>query len=477
MMKKLLSILFLTFLSFHNIFAQQPDLVVIPDDPALSIRKPGEIYHGQSFVYNIGNAVANPSILKYYLSTNMTFDSSDILLGQDYTLGISPGQDSEDGAYLVIPPVKGGMYYMLYFTDADGVVSESNENNNIAAVSFEIQTPDLVAFETSVGIGTVSPGQSKNINYKIKNVGNIAIGPSTAKIYLSTNGSLSSDDVLIGTKTTSSLGINQIEIITNLSIVIPSSTSIGNYFILIEADANNDITEYNENNNIDSTLSSFFVDVLGEPDLTADPFNISITSLCNSCSFSLGTLGNKRHIISKDASSLSFQQIIIDNNGTATSGNAKINFYLSVDGVLDTASDFKFPTSVGISIIQPGSSAQASYTLFNTDFADFSFGNYFLIMKIDGDNQVSESNENNNIFNIPITYQQSNIVNKPLLNGLKNSLVGEPYNLYIYNFNGKFVDKVLVKDVNSENEVLKNLPEAIYILNSINGSRKVFFKR
>lgn len=475
MMKKLLLILFLTFLSFHNVFAQQPDLVVVPDDPALLIRKPGEIYHGQSFVHNIGNAVANPSILKYYLSTNTTFDSSDILLGLDYTYGLSPGGDCEDGGYLVIPAVKGGMYYMLYFTDADGVVSESNENNNIAAVSFEIQTPDLVTFEASVGTGTISPGESKNISYKIKNVGNIAIGSSTAKIYLSTDGSLSSEDVLIGTKTTSSLGINQIEIITNLSIAIPSSTSIGNYFILIRADANNDITESNENNNIDST-SSFFVDVLGKPDLTADPFNILITSLC-SCSSSLGALGNKRHIISKDASSLTFQQIIIDNNGSAASGNAKINFYLSVDGALDTAADFKFPTSAGISIIQPGSSRQASYTLFNTDFADFSFGNYFLIMKIDGDDQVSESNENNNIFNIPITYQQSNIVNKPLLSGLKNSLIGEPYNLYIYNFNGKFVDKVLVKDVNGENEVLKNLPEAIYILNSVKGSRKVFFKR
>ncbi len=222
----------------------------------------------------------------------------------------------------------------------------------------------------------------------------------------------------------------------------------------------------------------------GKPDLTSDKSNISIISECSSCPIALSLLGIKKHIISRNGGILSFQQIVVENDGTVASSNAKINYYLSVDGALSVG-DYKFPTSTNIPVIQSGSYTVFSHSIFGSDFDNLQpYGNYTLIMKIDGDNQVSESNENNNIFKIPITFRQS--INKPggpfkpiddLKRTFDDTLDKKFYNLYIYNFYGRLIDKVVIKNENDERESIRCLPNGLYILNSINGSRKVYVKK
>jgi len=218
------------------------------------------------------------------------------------------------------------------------------------------------------------------------------------------------------------------------------------------------------------------VDNNAKPDLTSNTNNIFITSECSSCPAALSSLGTKRHIISRNAGILAFNTIVVDNKGTAASTNAKINYYLSVNSTLD-ASDFKFSTSTSIPAIQAGSFKVLSHTIFGSDFLySQPFQNYTLIMKIDGDNQVSESNESNNIFKIPITYRQ-NISSRPRpkpIEDYKTAEVQEPYDLYIYNFYGQLIKKVKVKSTHDESESIRSLPNGLYILNSLNGSKKIY---
>lgn len=72
--------------------------------------------------------------------------------------------------------------------------------------------------------------------------------PSVA-YYLSTDCNLSSDDILLGSDV-SNIG-SDIPSATESSLVtIPNSTTVGSYYVLFIADANNDISESNENDNI-----------------------------------------------------------------------------------------------------------------------------------------------------------------------------------------------------------------------------------
>ena len=110
---------------------------------------------------------------------------------------------------------------------------------------------------------------------------------------------------------------------------------------------------------------------------------------------------------------------------------------------------------------------------------------YYFVTFINFDSKLDETTENDNIFSFPFNYStnSSNKIGKtkqPLSvykesNSSINNFI--PYDLYIYKFNGKLVDKVLIKSLNDEKEVLKNLPKSIYILNSVNGSRKVLIKQ
>lgn len=212
-------------------------------------------------------------------------------------------------------------------------------------------------------------------------------------------------------------------------------------------------------------------DSTSKPDLTADKSNIIIYSDCSSCPSQLSNLGSKRHLVYKQAGSINFQQMIIDNKGTAKSPNSKVNFYFSANSKYESNNDTKIG-SVSTPEINPNSYKVLSKTLFGNDFPSVSSGNYYILMIIDGDKNVDESDETNNTFSIPITLKQ-NVFGKPIdLNGL-NSFSHKPYSLYIYNFHGKLIKKVEVNDKGDEISSVKNLPNGMYILNSINGSRKI----
>ncbi|RNL83066.1 hypothetical protein ED312_15465 [Sinomicrobium pectinilyticum] len=145
----------------------------------------------------------------------------------------------------------------------------------------------------------------------------------------------------------------------------------------------------------------------GEADLVLDKSGTIISSECSSCPGPLSNLGSQRHIISRNAGILSFNLIIVDNQGSASAGSSKIGLYLSSDNKLDS-NDFKFSTTFSLSSINAGSSKDSSGSIFGSDF-DYNqaFGNYYLLLVLDVNKSIDESNEANNVTAIPIRYREN----------------------------------------------------------------------
>jgi subtilisin family serine protease len=95
-------------------------------------------------VANQGADVAGPSTTRFYLSTNTVLDASDVLLspGRD-VVQLAGGASSLGSTSVTIPSTTApGTYFLIAKTDADGVVAESAETNNVSAYrSIQVTSP------------------------------------------------------------------------------------------------------------------------------------------------------------------------------------------------------------------------------------------------------------------------------------------------------------------------------------------------
>lgn len=148
----------------------------------------------------------------------------------------------------------------------------------------------------------------------------------------------------------------------------------GKYHIFIVSDFNNTIDEYNENNNIISTSFEIYGD---DADLLIKNISYKTPEYTPGASIEA--------------------RVNVKNNGTSIAGSNYINYYLSLDKIIDS-DDYRLDQSV-VSQINPG---DTSYTISGFNLPQVDSGNYFLIAKIDGSNVVTESNEDNNISIQPI---------------------------------------------------------------------------
>ncbi|GEM_PF-6413163 len=98
-------------------------------------------------VHNTGSSGSGGSCtMRYYWSTNQTFESgTDILLGSD-GVGAIPAFDSEDeNASLTLPSnVSFGTYYLLAIVDTQNEICETDETDNLAATPIEIGAPPAI---------------------------------------------------------------------------------------------------------------------------------------------------------------------------------------------------------------------------------------------------------------------------------------------------------------------------------------------
>lgn len=357
-----------------------PDLIIQNQNVEPVTVEPGGSANASCEVLNQGTAGAGASNLKYYLSANSTFGSGDIELGSDTVGSLGSGQFSSQDQTLIIPSgTASGMWFVLFFADADLQVTESDENNNVSNFQIYVQlnTPDLVTLNQDVTPVSVYPGGNVIASCNVSNQGNGSAGSSNLKYYLSVNNSFGGGDQLLGTDAVSSLDAGQSSF-QNQTLSIPASTASGIWFILFYADADNQVEESNENNNV----SYFQINVqANSPDLVAvnpevEPLIImpggSINASCD-----------------------------IYNQGDGVAGSCNLKYFLSANNTYGSGDQLLGTDAVDA--LGAGESVGKARTLIVP--LSTSAGTWFILFYADADNQVSESNENNNVAYSQITVE------------------------------------------------------------------------
>ncbi|MCK1382407.1 hypothetical protein IVB33_39310, partial [Bradyrhizobium sp. 24] len=149
-----------------------------------------------------------------------------------------------------------GTYYIGGISDYNNAISESNEannNHNVTQITVTAPAkPDLTASYDSVSSTTIAAGGSTNIDFWVVNFGKAAAAASISGLYLSTDATITTGDMLLTTVASPGLSANGATGYFDhqaISLGLPANLAPGTYYIGGISDYNNAISESNEANN------------------------------------------------------------------------------------------------------------------------------------------------------------------------------------------------------------------------------------
>ncbi|MCS4122862.1 CARDB domain-containing protein [Salinibacter ruber] len=219
--------------------------------------------------------------VKYLLSSDKSVSNDDRDLGGESYSALAkrePGWEDNVSEDVSIPSeVSQGNNFLLVVADRDDEVSESNENNNVKPAEISVTDgatggdgPDLVVEDLTVAPSEVAVGEEVEISYTLSNRGNEdADGPWSEEYFLSTDNNLDEEDRDIGGEVHISLARLSADDENEESDdeAIPD-VSPGEYYVLVATDYDDEISESNEKNNVESVPLSVVSD--NEPPTASD---------------------------------------------------------------------------------------------------------------------------------------------------------------------------------------------------------------
>ena len=326
-------------------------------------------------IENDGNDYTGSFHWELYLSIDRTITTSDIYIDEFSRSSISPGYYASGTQYSVQIPtgINPGYYYLGMIADSRTSVTELDETNNVVADTGRLdveEQADLVPDNPS-GPSSAYTGDTVNLNWRIDNDGDDSSGWFYWKAYLSTDSTITSSDTVLGSSNYAS-SINGGSYRTGqLSVTIPNSMSSRSYYWGIIADTSDYVTEGDENNNAISGNSISIT--VATPDLRADSISVD-SSTSTICTEELVTVN-----------------VGVSNQGNVNAGSHYYEVLFSQTGASNSW------ISIGH---DSGRSGVSSYNLqvSGTIPASMTAGNYFAAVYVDSMYQISESNENNNVY-------------------------------------------------------------------------------
>jgi uncharacterized repeat protein (TIGR01451 family) len=382
----------------NNIVSNQVTITVpaMPDLTVTSLDAPASIHTQESVTvtYTVKNqgegAAQTGTSLPYndilYLSTDNTWDSSDIYRTYYPVYQTPPDTEYSPILTITIPGVPGGQYYLILKTDYDNTIVESNEENNDMAVPVTITVPDLIV-TTLDAPASMHTQQTLSIPYTVKNQGD-----GTAellsnywydwinRLYLSTDNTWDSGDTLLHSHVIDSVTILPGEEFSSyFSIQVPGVPA-GTYFLIMKTDETNSVYESDETNNM---LTVPITVTSPGPDLI-------VTSLDAPAS-----------VRPKESVAVTYT-VKNQGDGTAQTGTWPYYYidtlYFSTDDTWDSSDVYltNYP------VYQTPANTEYSPVLTIT-IPEVTSGQYFLILKTDQGNSIYESNEDNNVIAVPVT--------------------------------------------------------------------------
>jgi trimeric autotransporter adhesin len=203
-----------------------------------------------------GAAPATTSRL--FLSDDDTFDSgSDVPLGGDIPVGALAGmaQLSLVRSVQIPPATTPGLYWVFAQANALSSIVEADspgQANNVRGTATPIIVgPDLVVSAATAGT-LAGPGTNLSVTTTIRNQGGQSSGVGAlVRFFLAQAGQ--PDILLAATRTAPALAPAAVSGPLVTLVTIPANTSVGSYFIRVQADGLDAVAEADETNNLRST--------------------------------------------------------------------------------------------------------------------------------------------------------------------------------------------------------------------------------
>jgi len=181
----------------------------------------------------------------------------EIQLSTDCALG-GLGSDVSGG------PQSGGQFFIGNY---DMSVVATDNCGNFETCDFDITIipdsggpkPDMTLSNFSYNDFSVPVGEVLFFEVDISNIGTASSGAFSLKAYISTDRILSSDDVQDGVINTSNFLSGQVVQDVTGALTVPQNLSDGNYYVILVVDADDQLDELNENNNVFAATSQFEV--------------------------------------------------------------------------------------------------------------------------------------------------------------------------------------------------------------------------
>ena len=233
-----------------------PDLIVSNAEAPASAAL-GEQITVNWQVTNQGSVSADSDWYDYFvLSDDQILDGSDDYIAYRWMGDKTPlaSNTNYNATYNITIPsyIKGGNRYLLFVADRDNYQGETNENNNVKAVSISIKAPDLLV-SSVIAPTTANPGDSIDVSWTVKNLGEVsATNGWYDHLFLSYDPVYdSSDTYLTNLYNSTALALDSTYTV-NRNVTLPSQGigSPGMRYLLFVADTYNYQRETNEGNNV-----------------------------------------------------------------------------------------------------------------------------------------------------------------------------------------------------------------------------------
>lgn len=351
--------------------------LTIPEIPDLTVglylnNNDGPLIAYELDIINNGTENSDPCVVASFLSTDQILDAADDLVHEVDCSAVGRGWYAHYYPSVDLTGVPGGEYYMISKVDYYNVVDEFYEDNNVSYVdeSHKISVPyfypDLV-----VSLIQLPDEEGPEITYiiDVMNIGDVATsGTFKNKIYLSTDDIITDSDYLINDwNVTQSILPGNYKRSPDLTTTV-SGVPYGEYWLGVIADSEEDIDESNENNN-----TGYYPDyqvIIDLPDLYVIDIEV------------LDQIGPDIHY-----------QFFVDNGGLIGTEGVEFDYtvFLSLDNLYD-------PSDYQIEQGNMGALGPEEYTAKTcfTNVTGVPNGEYFLIVIIDFNEAIDETDEINN---------------------------------------------------------------------------------
>ena len=319
-----------------------------------------EVFLSNSQVFNINNAT-----------------KCEITKQTGSVSGLKTNRTANISLTFTVPDIYGGEKYLHVFADRANALGEKNIKDNYEYVKVYIDgnMPDLVVTTYTLK-DTITTSQDYPLTFTVSNLGEWDAGKTTTQIHLSADSKYDRDDMCLVSIQTNALAKSAS--VTQQAVINLVDRIVGNWYLLIQNDAYNQLTELNKNNNVRAIPITVVQSPL--PDLTT-------TSIATD---SVLTSGESIRITSTVGN--------IGKNATR-SNKWSDTYYLSPSTVLNTSSAIQIGSKAHVGTLEVGGeyTSEASFIIPSNVQ-----GNYVLFALTDAADAIVEEDENNNKKGIPV---------------------------------------------------------------------------